>query len=297
MRLTTATFRQWAAGAGLWLLTCIVATPAATAPPAAASERPLVMGILPFMSPIALLKRFAPLRDYLSARIGRPVIIETARDYPQFVRRSQARRYDILYTAPHFALLASDSGRYRLQATYVRPLSALILVRRSGPIHKLADLSGKVVATPPPEAVVTMFGRSMLHREGLTGSRSPVYRNYLSHTAAYQAVVGGEAEAAIVAVNVVHDPDDETVPLRILARSRKFPAVGFLTASDLPDRLQQRIAHVLVTLTDNPAGRRVLKQIRDPASGYRPAQLRNFESLRPFLRPFGYTANPAPGSP
>ncbi|MEJ2344151.1 MAG: phosphate/phosphite/phosphonate ABC transporter substrate-binding protein [Gammaproteobacteria bacterium] len=255
------------------------------------------MGILPFMSPIALFKRFAPLRDYLSAHIGRTVIIETARDYPQFVRRSQARRYDILYTAPHFALLASDSGRYRLRATYVRPLSALILVRRNGPIHKLADLAGKIVATPPPEAIVTMFGRRMLGREGLTGARSPVYRNYLSHTAAYQAVVGGEAQAAIVAVNVVHDPHDEATPLRILAHSRNFPAVGFLTASDLPERLQQRIAQVLVTLTKTRAGRRILKQIRDPASGYRPARLRNFEPLRPFLQPFGYSADPAPGSP
>jgi phosphonate transport system substrate-binding protein len=253
----------------------------ATAAPATEPQRPLVMGILPFMSPIALIKRFAPLRDYLSQQIGRPVILQTARDFPEFVRRTQRRHYDIVLTAPHMVLLALDSGHYRLQAAYADPLAAVILVPKGSSIRSMTQLNGKVVATPPPEAIITVIGRRMLADAGLTGERAPLYRNYLSHNAAYQAVVGGEASAAVVTVNVVHNVVGPGKPLRVLARSGDYPGLGILTGIDLPANLQRRIGDALVDMRNTQAGRDTLKRIR--YSGYRRAKPSEFEPLRTYL--------------
>ncbi len=259
---------------------------------AGAQQRPLTMGILPFMSPIALLKRFAPLRDYLSRQLDRPVLLETAYDFPAFFRRTLQQRYDIVYTAPHFVPPALASGAYTLQATYARPLSAVLLVRTDGPIAKVADLAGRVVATPPPEALVTIVGRAMLDKSGLTGKRAPLYRNYRSHNAAYQAVEGGEAAAAVVAVNVVQVPQLAQAHLRILTRSADLPAVGFLTSNHLSEALQHRIGAALVALRHDEAGHKILRAVRDPISGYRWAKPSEFAALTKYL-PACALADPA----
>lgn len=263
----------WCAALALLL----AVTPARSGEP---DPRPLTFGVLPFMSPIALLKRFAPLRDHLAARLGRPVLLETARDYPEFVRRTAERRYDIVLTAPHFTLLAVDSGRYEVRATYVTELAAVILVRADGPIRSVDDLAGKIVATPPPEAVITLAGRRLLDTYLAPGAR-PLYRNYLSHNAAYKAVAGGEASAAIVTVNVVEKATAPEAGLVELTRSPGFPAMGILVAADLTAEIRQRATDAFVELDDHEAGRALLRRIRYP--GYRPAGAEEFEAVRTYL--------------
>ena len=41
----------------------------------------LTFGFLPMESPVALFKRFAPLRDYLSAQIQQEIRMETAKKF------------------------------------------------------------------------------------------------------------------------------------------------------------------------------------------------------------------------
>ena len=74
------------------------------------SENELVFGIAPFMSPLALLKRMAPLRDYLSKILGRPVRIETATDASEFTKRTLEGRYHFVLTNPTFSLLTEEKG-------------------------------------------------------------------------------------------------------------------------------------------------------------------------------------------
>lgn len=290
VNLKRSGLREQAAYLLLGLVILVLASAASAQSKGDVAKRPLIMGVLPFMSPIALFKRFAPLRDYLGTKIGRTVLLETAKDYPAFVRRANERRYDILLTAPHFVLLALDSGKYRVQATYSKPLAAIVLVRKSGNIRHLSDLAGKVVATPPPEAIITVIGRNLLTRAGLTGPRAPLYRNYPSHNAAYNAVIGGDADAAITTINVLQEAVADTRALRVLARSRNFPALGILTARDLPASLQQRIGRTFINMTHSAQGRAVLKQIAYP--GYRPAQAAEFETLRPYLKSMGLSHGP-----
>lgn len=242
-------------------------------------ERPLSFGVLPFMSPIALLKRFAPLRDHLAERIGQPVVLETARDYPEFVQRTAERRYDVLLTAPHFTLLALDSGHYTVSATYLDELAAVVLVRAGDEIRAATDLAGKVIATPPREAIVTRVGQRLLEAQ-MTGHAPPVYRRYLSHNAAYHAVAGGGASAAVVTVNVVKRATSAEFGLVELTRSPGFPAMGILTAADLPPEVRRRATDAFIELTEHEAGRELLRSIGYP--GYRAAAPEEFQSLRSY---------------
>ena len=89
------------------LLTAIVALPAPSLGSAQqgndATEKALVFGFLPILSTEKLVARFGPMSDYMAQKLGRPVRFETAAGYAEFARRTNRdKRYDILFTAPHF---------------------------------------------------------------------------------------------------------------------------------------------------------------------------------------------------
>lgn len=47
-------------------------------------NKPLIFGFLPSRSPVTLFKQYTPLREYLSAHLKHPILLETTADYPTF---------------------------------------------------------------------------------------------------------------------------------------------------------------------------------------------------------------------
>ena len=239
------------------------------------SQKPLVFGVLPFMSPITLFKRYSPLMDYLHTSVKRTFIFETANNFPQHRLKTRRRQYDFVLTAPHFVQAAVNSGHYRIVATYSKPLSAIIVVSSKSKITTLAGLKNKTVSTPSPAAIVTIVGKEFLVKEhALRHTRFIAYHN---HNAAYHAMLAGEASAAIISPYVLADAIRKGHPLRELARSRSFPSVGILAATDLPDVLVDKFVTALTTMHLNPKGRRALQKMAYP--GYRKATLSDYKNL------------------
>ena len=238
------------------------------------------MGVFPIVSGVALFKRFAPLKDYLANELGRELVLETARDFPTFVQRTAERRYDIVITAPHFSLLAADSGDYRIVARSKRDLVSLIVVAKTSAITDLSQLAGQVIATPPASALVTRYGKDYLAGKGLKGDKAPEYRAYKSHNAAYEAVLVKHAAAALVSNNAVNKALDKGVPLRVIDTLPPLPTMPTLVATDLPKAFAQQVERALVTMEDTARGRAVLKEVGFP--GYWSARVEDYEPVRPY---------------
>ncbi len=257
-----------------------VCSGALRAAPTAQPETSLTLGFFPIVSTVSLFKRFSPLTTYLSQRLGIPVRLTTAKDFPTFVKRTARRDYDIVITAPHFAVRAADSGRYAIRATTLNEVQQLIVVREDSPLQKLSDLAGRTIATPPGRALMTLMGKDLLAQAGLTGPRAPHYRAYTSHNAANQALLAGEADAAIASTNIVGKALQRGEPLRILAEGKKLPSMATLVASDLPPAQAERITRAFIEMGDTAKGRETLKQIGFP--GYRAVGLEDYAPLRPY---------------
>lgn len=262
----------------LVLALIVGARPAASpADPGEAGSSALEFGLLPFASAGTLFERFAPLREYLETRLKRPVRLRTAPDFPTFVRRTLAGRYHIVLTAPHFTLMALDSGRYQARATYRERLSAVVIARPGASSEGAAGC--RTVATPPPSAVITLLGKDYLARNYPEDRRT--FIAYASHNAAVQAVIGGDACLAVVSVNVWNRVRNEAPGLRRIATTPAIPALGILVRRDLPAAVKRRVTRALVGMGDHPQGRRALEGMDYP--GYRPAQAATFEPARRFL--------------
>ena len=262
--------------AGLLLCQSLAAAPEA-------DNRPLKMGFFPIISAIALFKRFAPLDSYLGKELQREIVMETARDFPTFVKRTAQRQYDIVVTAPHFALLAADSGQYRVVASLRKDLVGYIVVRADSPIRDVTELAGKRIATPPRPAIITQSGMDYLNRQL---SPPATFLPHKSHNAAYQAVLGGDADAAVVSVNAVNNALRKGLPLRRIGSTPPLPNMAVLVATDLPPAVGQRLQQALVGMDKTPEGRAVLKSIGFP--GFRAADNADYEPTRPYLARIGF---------
>ena len=246
-----------------------------------AVEKPLVFGILPADSPVALLKRFGPLREHLQVSLGRSVKLETARDFPEYARRTRERFYDIVFTAPHMAIPALDSRVYELAATFNKPLKAVIVVSENSAFTKLADLGGKRFATPPKQAIITMVGKQYLEKSGLFENKATRLSPYRNHNAAYQAAKAGEVDAAIIANFMYLKAVKQKIGIRKISESEGFPGIGILIASDLDPALKKSVTDILVSMKDSADGKELLQKISQP--GYVKAAPSQFEPLRPFM--------------
>lgn len=243
-------------------------------------QEPLILGILPFHSPVALLKRFSPLRDYLQQQLGIPIILETASNFDEFVMRSHSGRYDFLLTAPHFTLLALDSGKYELQATYLKPLSAAISVPRNSKIRHLQQLDGKIISTPPKVAIITMAGIDHLKKQNFV--KPPLYIAYKSHNASIDAMMIGKADAAIASINPTRQYIKKGGALRIITVTPPLPGMGLLASRKLDRSVRGKFQAALIKMHKNKNGKLALSKMGYP--GYRKAKRKEFEAMRVFLK-------------
>lgn len=249
---------------------------------ARASDKPIVFGVLPSESAVSKFKRYAPLRDYLSMKLQRQVILETAKDFPEFVARSKERRYDMLETAPHFVPATLDSGNYEVITTLDQPLHAVVIVLKDSPLTKIEDLRGKLIGTPSPTALITLVGKDMLAKHGLMGEGDFTQKLYKTHNAAYEAVANRQIDAAIIASNQYIRALHSNLPLRAIATGVDMPNMSILVATNLPREIRNALRTELVGMSATEAGKKALEQMAYP--GYRAATAAEFEDLRRYYK-------------
>ncbi|WP_018231267.1 phosphate/phosphite/phosphonate ABC transporter substrate-binding protein [Thioalkalivibrio thiocyanodenitrificans] len=266
---------------GLTLLCGLLLLCAPAAAEQADTSGPLRFGLLPFASPVSLFQRFAPLRDYLADRLGTSFELESARSFAVHVARIEAGEYDLVLTAPHFVLIALDSGHYHLIAGHRSELSAAFVVARDDQALTLHDLAERTIATPPPEALITMVGKEYLLDYMDPSDRLPTFVAYPSHNAAIHAVTSGLAGAAIASINAARHEINQNLAVRILEESDRFPGIGVLAHRRLTERLRDDIADVLITMADQADGSDVLRQM--DYAGYRSTSAQTYEPFRPIL--------------
>ena len=115
-------------------------------------KKEIVFGVLPMLSTEKLIARFGPMADYLSEEIGMPVRLETAPNFASFLKRSNTgKRYDIMFTAPHFYYIAQRKAAYKAIIRVGSPdMKAIFVVHKDSEIKSLQDLKGKNFPQQPP---------------------------------------------------------------------------------------------------------------------------------------------------
>lgn len=270
-------------------LITILLSAAALAPTAAVAQggpggdRPLVFGVLPIVSTERLAVIFEPIVDYVARDLGVQIHMESAPDYAEFIRRThEDRRYDFLFTAPHFYYLAQRRAGYRVVARVDgAPLSAVIVTRTDSEITSLDELRGRKVATPDPLALATVLVQVRLSMAGIDPESELELVATPSHNASLLSVVKGFTDAAGVGtLPLARAAPEIRDQVRIIAETHSGPHMPFSVAPWVETERAEAFARALVAMKSDPQGRAALKGMNWP--GFVRTIPAEYDVLRPY---------------
>lgn len=265
------------------IVSCLILSEAVLAsndPTDSPPER-LKFGIAPFMSPMALLKRMAPLRDYLSDSLGVEIVIETTTDANEFNKRTLRSQYDFVLTNPTFSLMALNKGEFQIVAAQKKKLSGHFVVLDSSNIQEITDLAGKRIGCPPKVGFMGQLIAPYLRNHIFTDGNMPEIKYFHSHNDAISALRLGETEATLIVGFMYKHLQSKGIPIRGVHRTEQYPGMTILAGTNVAPELIKKLRMSLYDLDQNETGRQVLKKIS--MSGYEELNIRELEKVRPYV--------------
>lgn len=242
---------------------------------------PLRMGIMPFNSPVTLLKTHQPLIRHLEASLGRTVAVSTSTDYTTFVNQLLDGQFDIAIAGPHFASMARERGAI-LMLRYKADLQPVFVVQQASPIHRAEDLHGSRIGLSSPLSMSSIGGVKWLLDQGFVLGKDFRLRDYSSHGAAIAAVVVGDVDAALTTHTPLRQvPDDIRNKTRVLASDVRMPHLITVANQRLGQSEISRIRQALQSFEHTAAGRDFF---RDTGYlGYSEVSAADLQNLKPFV--------------
>ena len=222
----------------------------------AAETAPLKLGLLPTLSPRALLANYQPVRLYLERELRRPVELSTAVDFRAFHRATMAGDYDLVLTAPHLARLAQIEGKFEPMATYTATNRAVLVMAKERPLRSASDVRGKCVAIFDEHALVVLQGLRWLSERGLKPDLDFRVLETHSHNSVAHSVLSGECVLGITAPSGIKQwTEEDSRRLEVFAELAEQQAVTWMAHPRLGGNSIKRIRNALLKLGDSPEGK------------------------------------------
>jgi phosphonate transport system substrate-binding protein len=263
----------------------LVAQPETQAPVAADSERVYTFGVVPQFEQRKLFRIWRPILDELQKRTGLKFRLVGTPKIPAFEKQFLSGDFDFAYMNPYHVLLAYDSQGYLpLVRDGGRTLKGMIVVPKDSLITSPAELEGKEMAFPSPNAL----GASLLIRADLlkrfkvnvnpryVQTHSSVYLHVANHLVAagggVHSTLNSQAPAIKDAVRVIYTTTDIS-PHPIAAHPR------------VPTAQRASVQQALLDLAATPegasmlAGVPVLRMVATSIEDYKIVETLGLEAL------------------
>jgi len=209
---------------------------------------------------------YTPLANYLSARLGRKVVLSTARDFEAFSRAVQDRRYDIVHYNQFQYIQSAQSYRViaHNQEFGKSAVAGALYVRKDSGITEVSQLRGRtIIFGGGKDAMLSYIGpRFLLMQAGLKeddfkSEFSVNPPNALLALFMKQADAAGGGEILIDLPTVRNAID--TQELTMLATTEPLLFLPWAVRRTLPAKLREAIQTILVDLGKTDEGRAILK--------------------------------------
>lgn len=238
---------------GSWFLAFMIAC---CALPARAQPAPLVVGVLPTLSPRVLLNNYQPFRLYLEQTLKRPVEMVTATDFSTFHKSTMAGEYDIVVTAAHLGRLAQMDAGYVPLASYKSTNRALLVTSKTKPLKSIENLRGQTIATLDRFALIAAQVRVRLEEQGLQERLDYQLLEASSHNSAGYSVLSGKSTLAIISpAGWKQMPADIQDGLQIYTTLPALPSLMWLAHPRLTPEVIRLKSALLAFSPNSPQGK------------------------------------------
>lgn len=181
-----ARLRDTGVGPGILLLAMLLFASSTRAEPV------YRLGIVPRLPPAETARDWSPLAERLGSEMGARITLRLYRTLREFESDLARGQLELAFMNPYHQVIARrQQGYVPLVRDGRATLSGTLVVRADSPLHSLADLHGKVLAFPDPNAFgASLYMRALLgEQHGIrftaryVGNHSNVYRHVLRELA------------------------------------------------------------------------------------------------------------------
>lgn len=161
------------------------------------TEKPLDVGVVPYISARAVIANFEPLRLHLEQVLGKPVKIYTSTGFKQFYSNAQRGEYDLVISAAHIARILQTENKFNPLVKLSPAVHALIMTNSQSPLTTAHELKEKTLAVPDKLALASIVAMSWLRENGMRPGIDYKVLEVPSFSSALLAMQKGDAVAAI----------------------------------------------------------------------------------------------------
>jgi len=241
-------------------------------------------GVVPLESPAVMFKKFSPLVEYLSRKLGRPVDLRVAVDFEGAIKDIGQNATQLCYMTPSTFIEANKRYGVRVLVKALREGKpyhhSVIITKADSDIRSIEDLKGKTFAFGDMRSTSShIIPRAMLKQAGIDLSDLRYY-NYLGHhDDVVKAVLKGEFDAGGVMEATANKFKDRGI--RFLKFSEEIPEFNICYNPSISEGDLAIIKTALISLRDSdPEGAAVLKSIDESYTGFTEARDNDYDSIK-----------------
>lgn len=252
-----------------------IATAFTLTTPAAADT--FTVGIVPQFEPIKLAEIWSPILRELEEETGHTFNMIGAPKIAEFEEGFLEGAFDFAYMNPyHFLVARKAQGYEALVRDGARELFGVLVVNKVSNIETVADLKGKTIAFPSPNAL----GAALLMRADLDRKFGLEYsQEYVStHSSAYLNVALGQMDAGGGVMATLNRADPAVRDkLRVIYETTRTPPHPFVVHSRVDPDVAAAVQKAFLQIAETPEGQALLARI--PMRQAIPATTAEFDSL------------------
>jgi ABC-type phosphate/phosphonate transport system substrate-binding protein/rhodanese-related sulfurtransferase len=219
----------------------VVATVAATTPPAAAQLKVSISGeAREEINTVAYADRYSTLAYYVGTTTGSEIKLSFGRDLTRELQYTRSRGFDLLIGPAHVIGSAIRYG-YEPVARFPGEERAVFLATAASGVKSIADARGMRLALPPADSLATYLARGELNALGVQAKgHFREVREFRYHEAALLALELGQADVAVADRRLAEEWLARNNG-RILLETRGAPMTGIAVLTTLERTVKDRI--------------------------------------------------------
>jgi len=248
------------------------------------AQKPLILGVHPYLDENEIITRFTPLVQYLEKAINRSIQLKVASNYRQHIDYIGKNNVDIAYMGPSsYIKMVKMHGQKpllaRLEINGKPYFKGKIFVRADSNINNLHDLPGKDMAFGPRNSTMgSILPRWILQKENIHLSQFNSFQHLSNLTNVAYGVLMGDFDVGAVKEEIFYA--FKSRGLKEIGSTMAVSENLFVANNYLPKELITKIKKALYNLDKYSLGKQVMEKIKLNMTDLVPVADSDYDNLR-----------------
>jgi phosphonate transport system substrate-binding protein len=250
------------------------------------SKSDIVLGFMPYVSPIKIIEKYTPLAEYLSKQLKTRVSIQIAKNYTEHLENVKNDKYDIAFLGGSpYIYVADNFNKKNLLVRYEfnnKPtFRSVVFVNKNSKIETIKELDGKSIALGNKKSTLSsQVPMYMIMKNGVDIENTK-FTFLDNHENVFLGVLFGEFNGGAIAEEIFLEHQKRG--LKAVGYSDEISTHVFTASDNLTNNDKKEIQEALLSLKENNDST-ILKSISKNLTGFVSVENSDYDMLREILK-------------